>query len=514
MNTHPLTKAVLGAACLAMASQATAQNLRGEKTLYVMPHIGFSTYVGDHDAFPFDFGYWKEIGDKEIPIYGGLQIGYQFTPGVALGIGGAYGNYPTIWGDEQGANNHTKRFLANAMLRFTAGANSAKWAPYLELGAAVNNGEGTDDEGPLVDGLKRLAFGPLVGVGFDVNMNRHASLMLGGNLGFFLPDENTDAQNYTGANKFASFDLLGGFGVGLKYNFRPAFTAVSILAIDGPSTLETNQTGTFTATTNDAFATQPVEYRWDFGDGATASGLTATHAYSRAGTYTVTFTASNAGSMDSRQMTVTVTNPPVPAGVVTISSNPAGARVCLNQPVAFSSSTRGDAPVSASWNFGDGATGTGGTPTHTFTRVGTYTVTLNVSNASGSDSRTLPVTVVDCATPPVVATCNLAELNSVFFERNSSVLTEAGREALRQNIEAIRSQPGCEGTRVRIEGYAGPGERNAQQLSDDRARAVSQFYADNGLMNTSPMGMGIVGESTGKKDDTSQFRRVDSIPQR
>lgn len=511
MNTHTFTKAVLGAACLAMAGQATAQNLRGERTLYVMPHVGFSTYVGDHDAYPWDFGYWKD-GTSELPIYGGLQIGYQFSPAVALGFGGAYGNYPTLFGDGNGENNHTKRFLGNAMLRFTAGARTAKFAPYLELGAAVNNGE-TNPPG-AGNATRRFAYGPLAGIGFDVNMGRHTSLMLGGNLGFMLPDENTDANDFTGADKFASFDLLGGFGVGLKYNFRPAFTPVQILAIDGPSTLETNQTGTWTATTNDAYATQPVEYRWDFGDGATASGLTATHAYSRAGTYTVTFTASNSGSMDSRQMTVTVTNPPVPAGVVSLSSNPAAARLCLNQPVSFSASTRGDAPVSASWNFGDGATGTGSTPTHTYTRTGTYTVTLNVTNASGSDSRTLPVTVVDCAPPPVTATCNLTELNSVFFERNSSMLTDAGREALRQNIEAIRSQPGCEGTRVRVEGYAGPGERNAQQLSEDRARAVSQFYADNGLMNTSPMGMGIVGESTGKKDDTSQFRRVDSIPQR
>ncbi len=332
-----------------------------------------------------------------------------------------------------------------------------------------------------------------------------------------FPDDNTDASDRPNSpDKFGDFDLLGGFGVGVKYNFRPAFTPVMVMAIDGPSTLETNQTGTFTATTNDMAASKPVEYRWDFGDGSTAMGMTATHAYSRAGTYTVTFTASNSGSMDSKSMSVTVTNPPVPAGVVSLSSNPAGARVCLNQAVSFTSSARGDAPVNASWNFGDGSTGTGMTPSHTYTRTGTFTVSLNVSNASGSDARTLPVTVVDCATPrpPVVATCNLTELNSVFFERNSSTLTMAGREALSQNLEAIRSQPGCANTRVRAEGYAAPGERNAQGLSEDRARAVAQFYMDNGMMNVTSMGMGVVGASTGKKDDTSQFRRVDSIPQR
>ena len=513
MNTHFLTKAVLGAACLALASNATAQNLRGERTLYVMPHAGFSTYVGDQDAYPFDFGYWKD-GTSELPVYAGLQIGYQFTPYVALGFGGAYGHYPTIFGDGTAEANHGKRFIGNAMFRFTAGAKMARFAPYVELGAAVNNGETKG----LQDGDTRLAYGPLAGIGLDVSLTPKVSVLLGGNLGFYFPDENTDANDLTGADKFADFDLLGGFGVGVKYNFRPAFTPVMVMAIDGPSTLETNQTGTFTATTNDMSASKPVEYRWDFGDGSTAMGMTATHAYSRAGTYTVTFTASNSGSMDSKSMTVTVTNPPVPAGVVSLSSNPAAARVCLNQPVSFTSSSRGDAPVNASWNFGDGSTGTGMTPTHTYTRTGTFTVSLNVSNASGSDARTLPVTVVDCrtpaVTPPVVATCNLTELNSVFFERNGSTLTAAGREALSQNLEAIRSQPGCANTRVRTEGYAAPGERNAQGLSEDRARAVAQFYMDNGMMNVTSMGMGTVGEQTGKKDDTSQFRRVDSIPQR
>lgn len=508
MNTHSFTKAVLGAACLAMASQATAQNLRSERTLYVMPHVGFSAYVGDRDAFPWDFGYWKD-GTSELPIYGGLQIGYQFTPAVALGFGGAYGHYPTIWGDETAEGNHGKRFIGNAMLRFTAGANTAKLAPYIELGAAVNNGESN----PVGDGTRRLAFGPLAGIGFDVNMGRNTSLMLGGNLGFYFPDENTDADDVApAADKFASFDLLGGFGVGLKYNFRPAFTPVMIMAIDGPSTLETNQTGTWTATTNDMSATQPVEYRWDFGDGATAMGLTATHAYSRAGTYTVTFTASNSGSMDSRQMTVTVTNPPVPAGILTAASTPNPSTV--GETVRFSASGRGDAPVTYSWNFGDGATGTGMTPTHTYTRAGTYTVTVTATNASGSDSRTIQQTVRDAVVVGQTEECRqIAELNSVFFERNSSMLTEAGREALRQNIAAVRD---CATQRIRIEGFAGPGEVNAQQLSQDRARAVMQFYVDNGLpaANLSMMGMGIVGESTGKKDDTSQFRRVDSIPQR
>jgi PKD repeat protein len=38
------------------------------------------------------------------------------------------------------------------------------------------------------------------------------------------------------------------------------------------------------------------------------------------------------------------------------------------------------------WNFGDGTTSTEQNPTHIFTVLGTYTVTLTVTNAGGTDS--------------------------------------------------------------------------------------------------------------------------------
>ncbi|MEU9558816.1 ThuA domain-containing protein [Streptomyces fumanus] len=47
---------------------------------------------------------------------------------------------------------------------------------------------------------------------------------------------------------------------------------------------------TFTGSAKDADSTD-LTYRWDFGDGTTGTGLTPTHRYKKAGTYTATFTA-------------------------------------------------------------------------------------------------------------------------------------------------------------------------------------------------------------------------------
>ena len=179
---------------------------------------------------------------------------------------------------------------------------------------------------------------------------------------------------------------MSNLSFGLKFNNKKAFTAVDVLSIDGPSTLQVGQSGTYEAMVN-MDATQPVEYRWDFGDGNMGTGLVATHSYDRAGTYTVTFTASNGRSMDSESMTTTVVAPPVAASVVSINSTPNPSTT--GQTVRFSSNVRGDTPLDYMWNFGDGTTGTGANPTHVYSQPGTYTVSLTVRNNAGSDTATL-----------------------------------------------------------------------------------------------------------------------------
>ena len=519
MRKHLLRSSLITSVLLfALVGTTIAQNVRPENTLFIAPRLGFSSYLGDNDTSPFDFQDWTIEDGAFVPYSAALELGYQLQN---LSISGAYqvAEYPTIIlynRDAQGEpvllgdNNdeYARLHTAQLILRYTFNHLTARVAPFVEIGGhgtvglTVPSNDGAAD--PLFQdpGEDKTAFGPLVGAGVDIALNDRTSLVIEGISNATFPDINIDARD----DQFAGFDLISSITVGLKINFKRAFTPVEVLAIDGPADLEAGDDGTFSATTNDEIATQPVEYRWDWGDGTTATGLLATHSYANAGTYTVTFTADNGGSTDSESMTVTVVPPPVPAEIITINANPSPAT--SGEAVSFSSNVQGDTPITYNWDFGDGNTGSGANPTHTYETAGTYTVTLEVSNETGSDSRTIELVVE----PAVSAIClEITEMNSAFFDRNSSTLTEEARQALQENADILME---CANLNARVEGFAAPGERNAQGLSEDRARAVEQFYLDNGIPASRlvSMGMGQVTGVTSKKGGASQFRRVDTIP--
>jgi PKD repeat protein len=166
---------------------------------------------------------------------------------------------------------------------------------------------------------------------------------------------------------------------------------------------------------------QITGYAWDFGDGATGNGATASHAYANAGSYTVSLTVtSSTGQTASATHTIRIEggqpggenppggiNPPgggieqpgggnplfgggnLPfgggqGGLRAVISAPATGRV--NQPIAFDgsrSSAGGSQIASYAWNFGDGATGSGPTVSHAYAKAGLYLVTLTVTDSRG-----------------------------------------------------------------------------------------------------------------------------------
>lgn len=138
-----------------------------------------------------------------------------------------------------------------------------------------------------------------------------------------------------------------------------------------------------------------ASYDWDFGDGSTASGVTASHAYVAPGEYTVTLTIA-----DSENVTDMVSH------TATANYAPAAAfsATCTLLSCAFdaAASTDGDGTiVSYSWDFGDGQTATGIAPSHVYTAGGPYLVQLTVVDDLGAPAMTTQT--VNTNAPPTAA---------------------------------------------------------------------------------------------------------------
>lgn len=138
---------------------------------------------------------------------------------------------------------------------------------------------------------------------------------------------------------------------------------------------------TFTETT-----TPNVQnYYWDFGDGASGSGINTTHIYTSAGTYTVQLTADNNGC------SVTTTKQIVihPKPVVNFTASPLNP--CPSPtPIQFTNTTTGGATYT--WDFGDySGTSNQSDPLHTYMADANYDVKLvAVSQYGCKDSITKP----------------------------------------------------------------------------------------------------------------------------
>jgi PKD repeat protein len=135
-------------------------------------------------------------------------------------------------------------------------------------------------------------------------------------------------------------------------------------------------------------------YQWDFGDGDTATGVFATHTYRTAGNFQARLTVTDArGASDTTAQSIAVGAGQAPTANFTFSpTTPAvGERVFFNG--ATSQAASGRTIVSYSWNFGDGASGSGASPSHAYGTAGTYRVTLTVTDSAGQTDTSDPVQV-------------------------------------------------------------------------------------------------------------------------
>jgi len=223
----------------------------------------------------------------------------------------------------------------------------------------------------------------------------------------------------TGATPSATYTEAGTFNVTLTVTddagaTNSVTTTVVIVAAANESPVA-NPGGPYNATVGTAVQFNGAassdsdgtiaSYSWDFGNGTTGTGATPTATYAEAGTFNVTLTVTdNDGATNSASTTVVI----VAAANESPVANPGGPyNGAVGAAVQFNGAASSDSDgtiASYSWDFGNGTTGTGATPTATYAEAGTFNVTLTVTDndgATSSASTTVVITAVVINQPPV-----------------------------------------------------------------------------------------------------------------
>lgn len=172
---------------------------------------------------------------------------------------------------------------------------------------------------------------------------------------------------------------------------------------------------------NDTSTGGPDTWRWDFGDcetnpsKCTSTARNPSHDYLSAGTYTVTLTASNASGSSSKNKLVTVSAGEAPRASFDFQTS--------GLKAVFQDTSTGS-PTSWTWDFGDCGGGaqcrsTEQNPSYTYKEPGTYTVSLTVGNAAGTN-RVSKLVQVSTSTPPTASFCYRRNGLSVIFNDTST----------------------------------------------------------------------------------------------
>jgi subtilisin family serine protease len=139
-----------------------------------------------------------------------------------------------------------------------------------------------------------------------------------------------------------------------------------------------------------------VSHSWDFGDGATSTEQSPTHAFAGQGTYMVALTVTDdVGASNTITQDVEVIDPTQPNAVPVASFTSS----CIDLSCSFTNTSTdpdGD-PLTYSWDFGDGATSTATNPSHLYSSAGEYMVTLTADDGTDIDTAMATVTVTEPA---------------------------------------------------------------------------------------------------------------------
>lgn len=172
---------------------------------------------------------------------------------------------------------------------------------------------------------------------------------------------------------------------------------INIKPIAAFSAEVTSGTAPLTVSFADKSTGSPVAWTWNFGDGSENSyEQNPTHAYTTVGKYNVTVTVTGEWGVSDTvtkldYITVVASKAPtamkappttMKAPIAAFSASVISGKKPLK--VSFVDKS-GKSAISRIWNFGDGATSSSRSPTHTYSKAGKFKVTLTLKKANGSN---------------------------------------------------------------------------------------------------------------------------------
>ncbi|MBN3039820.1 MAG: PKD domain-containing protein [Candidatus Omnitrophica bacterium] len=234
-------------------------------------------------------------------------------------------------------------------------------------------------------------------------------------------------------NAHAGLKIYDDKGNLLPIYFRRGHSPVSVVEAPRPKpvpvaekpTMQCN-VFTFDATSSYDPDNQNLSYLWSFGDGQTSKEPVVTHTYQEGGDYVVTLTVVDSSGLEcdtavtSQNLQV---NTPPSASFTALESG------CTGKSLTFDASGSSDNTpenLTYSWNFGDGTTDKGEVVSKTFSKGGTYKVTLLVDDGSGTSCNAdLATAMIEVNSPPTASAGRDVELCLDSFDESFNVVFDA-----------------------------------------------------------------------------------------
>ncbi len=139
-----------------------------------------------------------------------------------------------------------------------------------------------------------------------------------------------------------------------------------------------------------------VSSDWDFGDNTTAKGATVSHTYTKNATFIVTLTVRDDDGLEDKASTeITLSRGPSASFTYAPKRGEVPLKVSFDASRSKPGNRKKGRIISYEWDFGDGeGGGSGKKPSHKYTKGGTYTITLKITDDQNRiDSATGKVTV-------------------------------------------------------------------------------------------------------------------------